>query len=113
MFYDRLFQTAPELRPMFKTSIESQARKFIDTLSLAIGLLLHEQFLTRTLAGLGQRHTAYGARPEHYALVGEAMIWTIEQALGDACTPEIRDAWIVLYDKAASIMTGQGRLQAA
>ena len=46
---------------------------------------------------LGRRHAGYNVRDEHYATVGAALLWTLEQGLGDAFTPEVRDAWSAVY----------------
>jgi nitric oxide dioxygenase len=74
IFYNRLFQIAPELRPMFKQDINSQARKFIDTLALIIGQLRYSEMLHSTLKSLGERHAGYGVQPDHYDQVGKALI---------------------------------------
>lgn len=104
LMYDRLFQIAPELRPMFKTGQDQQAAKLVDTLGLCVSQLRYPEMVAMTLAGLGQRHAGYGARPEHYALVGEALLWTLERQLGPAFTPEVKAAWTKLYAMAAEAM---------
>jgi hemoglobin-like flavoprotein len=53
---------------------------------------------------LGRRHAAYGVRPEHYATVGEALIWTLEQGLGADFTPATRRAWTDAYASLAWAM---------
>lgn len=104
MFYDRLFVIAPETRPMFKGDMEAQSRKLMDTLALGIGMLRDMPTLVSTLEALAQRHNAYGVRDAHYDAVGEALLWTLEQELGQAFTPEARVAWTALYGAMAQIM---------
>lgn len=104
IFYDRLFLAAPELRPMFKTDMRSQASKLMDTLACAIEQLPDGPNLTATLQKLGRRHLEYGVRPEHYDQVGEALIWTMAKILGPEWTPELQASWISLYGAAATIM---------
>jgi hemoglobin-like flavoprotein len=104
MFYERLFLIAPELRPLFSTDIRVQASKLMDTLAFVIGQLPDGPDLVPTLQRLGQRHLAYGVKPEHYDQVGEALLWTIEKVLGGEWTHELRAAWIALYDRAATVM---------
>ncbi len=104
MFYDRLFTIAPETRPMFKGDMDAQSRKLMDTLALAIGMLRDMPTLVTTLQSLAKRHTAYGVRDEHYDKVGEALLWTLEQGLGSAFTPDARTAWATLYGAVAKIM---------
>jgi hemoglobin-like flavoprotein len=104
MFYERLFAIAPETRPMFKGDMAEQSRKLMDTLALAIGSLRDMPSLVATLESLALRHVDYGVRDEHYATVGEALIWTLEKGLGEAFTSDAREAWTALYGEIAQIM---------
>ena len=104
LFYDRLFTIAPETRPLFKGDIDAQSRKLMETLALAIGMLRDMPTLVATLEALAQRHVGYGVRDEHYDKVGEALLWTLEQGLGPAFTPDARAAWTALYGAVAQIM---------
>ena len=113
MFYDRLFEIAPETRAMFSGDMAAQSRKLMDTLALAVGMLRDMPTLKATLQGLAKRHVGYGVRDEHYDIVGQALLWTLERGLGDAFTPEARIAWSELYAAVAQIMrnaaTGMGK----
>jgi len=104
MFYDRLFAVAPETRPLFKGGIEAQSRKLMETLALAISMLRDMPRLVSTLEALAQRHVGYGVQDEHYDKVGEVLLWTLEQGLGAAFTPEASAAWTELYGAVAQIM---------
>jgi nitric oxide dioxygenase len=104
IFYDRLFATAPELRPMFKSDMEAQADKFIEMLGIAISLLKNPTSLSRALTDLAHRHRNYGVRDEHYDMVGAALMGTLGETLGDAFTPELKAAWRDLYTLVASAM---------
>jgi hemoglobin-like flavoprotein len=104
MFYGRLFEIAPEVRPLFKGDIAGQSRKLMDTLALAVGMLRDMPTLVMTLQGLAKRHVGYGVRDEHYDKVGEALLWTLEKGLGDAFTAQVREAWAALYVAVAKIM---------
>ena len=53
---------------------------------------------------LGARHANYGVRDEHYATVGSALLWTLEQGLGDKFTPAVHDAWLTVYELLAGVM---------
>src|SRR6185312_15766448 len=103
-FYDRLFTLAPELRSMFKSDLESQQRKLMDTLAFAIGSLKNPTILSGTLSSLAKRHVDYGVHHEHYDKVREALLWTLEECLGEDFTGEVRAAWVALYDTVAAIM---------
>src|SRR5512133_1295714 len=96
-FYDRLFQLDPSLRSMFRSPKEEQARKLAHVLTVVVkGLNKVEQILP-AVEQLGRRHSGYGVRPEHYATVGAALLWTLQSGLGEAFTPEVRDAWASAY----------------
>ncbi|MBX3554348.1 MAG: hemin receptor [Pseudolabrys sp.] len=113
IFYDRLFAIAPDLRPLFKNDIDQQAQKLMDMLALAIGHLKNPTGLSVMLEGLGRRHVGYGVQDQHYAIVGEALIWSLQKALGADFTPPLRDAWIALYTVAADTMKSADTPQAA
>jgi nitric oxide dioxygenase len=104
LFYGRLFEIAPEVRPMFKGDIAEQGRKLMATLALAVNSLEKFDQLKPALTGLAQRHVSYGVRDEHYAPVGAALIWTLQQGLGESFTDETREAWLRAYTAIAETM---------
>jgi nitric oxide dioxygenase len=104
LFYERLFSIAPDTRAMFKSDVDAQARKLMDSLALAIASLRDSANLHDLLSKLGQRHVIYGVRDEHYDKVGEALLWTLEKGLGSAFTPQARTAWTELYATVAEAM---------
>lgn len=104
IFYDRLFLIAADVRPLFKGDMASQQRKLVDTLSVAVGALNDMPGLTAVLSDLGRRHVRYGVRRAHYAPVGEALLWTLEKALGPLFTAEAREAWASLYATVAEVI---------
>ena len=54
---------------------------------------------------LGRRHAGYRVTAEHYQPVGQALIWTLEQGLGDAFTPAVKSAWLEAYTTLTGVMT--------
>lgn len=104
LFYERLFTTTPAIRPLFKTDIETQAAKLMETLMVALATLNDPAGLTVLLKRLGERHQGYGVRPEHYDAVGSALLWTLETSLGPAFTAQTRATWTELYDQMAKAM---------
>jgi len=96
-FYDRLFEIDTSLRPMFRSSRQDQARKLAQALAIVVAAIDRPETIRGAIESLGRRHAAYGVRDEHYATVGSALLWTLEQGLGDAFTPEVRDAWAAAY----------------
>jgi len=104
LFYKRLFELDPALRPMFPPSLDTQGRKLMQMIGAAVGLLDKPHALMPALEGLGRRHTGYGIEDRHYDTVGEALLWTLEQGLGAAFTPEVRSVWTELYGIIATTM---------
>jgi len=97
LFYDRLFETKPELRPLFKGDMKEQGRLLMVTLATAVALLKRPIELEKAVEDLGVRHAKYNVQTEHFEPVGEALIWTLEKGLGPEFTPEVKAAWIALY----------------
>jgi hemoglobin-like flavoprotein len=104
LFYDRLFAIAPDTRPLFKGNMEAQVHKLMDSLAIIIGSADSGPTLASILRNLAVRHVTYGVRSKHYDKVGEALLWTLQQELGDDFTPKVRDAWASLYVSVATAM---------
>ena len=103
VFYDRLFELEPALRPLFRHDMLEQGRKLMAMLAVAIHALERVDSLAG-LQDLGVRHARYGVKPEHYPRVGDALLWTLEQTLGGAFTVEVKDAWGAAYARLARRM---------
>ena len=97
LFYDRLFETAPDVRRMFPNDLAEQKKKLMTMLGAAVAGLARPDVLLPTVRALGARHAGYGVKAEHFAPVGAALIWTLEQGLGEAFTAEVKAAWIEVY----------------
>ncbi len=104
LFYNRLFEIAPQTRPLFQHSIGEQGKKLMQTLGVAVVHLDKLDEIVPTLQQLGRRHVRYGVRAEHYGVVGEALLWTLDQGLGAAFTPEVEQAWATVYTLIADTM---------
>lgn len=104
IFYARLFALDPSLRPLFKGDLHEQGHKLLQTLRAIVDHLEQSQQLLPETQALGERHSEYGVKPEHYHTVGEALIWTLAETLGDDFTPEVREAWLVAYTLLAQNM---------
>jgi hemoglobin-like flavoprotein len=104
LFYSRLFQLDPSLRPMFKGDAKAQAAKLMAALTLVVNGLERPETILPALQNLGRRHAGYGVRDEHYYTVGEALLWTLRQALGSEFTPEVKAAWTEAYYLMAGVM---------
>lgn len=104
MFYARLFELDPSLRPLFTTDLTEQGRKLMKMIGLAVNGLDRLDELVPIVQQLGVRHRGYGVRDEHYDTVASALVWTLEQGLGPAFTPETKEAWVTVYGILASTM---------
>jgi hemoglobin-like flavoprotein len=104
LFYQRLFELDPSLRPLFRSNLDEQGAKLMQMLGAAVGLLDKPGSLIPVLENLGRRHTGYGVRDEHYDTVGKALLDTLDNALGSEFTPEAREAWTALYTVVATTM---------
>jgi len=113
IFYDRLFQIAPELRGMFPEDLAAQGGKLMAALGFVVGGLDRLGSIIPGVQALARRHVAYGVEDAHYELVGEALIWTLDKGLGAAFTPEVRRAWIEAYGLLAEAMIAAARMRAA
>jgi hemoglobin-like flavoprotein len=109
LFYRRLFELAPELRPMFRGDLAEQRRKLMQMLTAAVKGLDRPEQLLPVVQDLGRRHAGYGVVDEHYAIVAEALLWTLQKGLADAFTPEVREAWIAVYTVLATTMQAAAR----
>ena len=96
-FYRRLFELAPEVRPLFNRETGLQAKKLWEMLSWVIAHLEQPDELATELRKLGARHGGYGVEINHYAPVGSALIWMFHQTLGGRFTPEMEEAWLEAY----------------
>ncbi|MBA4853906.1 globin family protein [Emticicia sp. BO119] len=98
LFYTRLFEIAPELKPMFRNAdMTEQSRKLLSMLSYIISKLNNLETILDDVARLSQRHVKYGVQDYHYEKVGEALLWTLEQGLGKNWTEDTQEAWVVCY----------------
>jgi hemoglobin-like flavoprotein len=104
MFYARLFELDPSLKPLFTTDITDQGRKLMRMIGLAVNGLDRLETLVPVVRQLGARHVGYGVKDEHYDTVAAALLWTLERGLGDQFTPAAREAWVAVYGVLASTM---------
>ena len=104
LFYERLFTIAPEVRPLFKSDMAEQGNKLMTTLAGVVNGLKNLDAVVPVAQALAVRHVQYGVEPEHYAPVGAALIWTLEQGLKEDFTPPVREAWMTAYNTLSGAM---------
>lgn len=104
LFYGRLFEIAPEVRGLFKGDMKEQGAKLMQMIGYAVASLDNLDVLVPAVQQLGKRHKGYEVKTEHYALVGEALLWTLEKGLGKDFTPKTKEAWTAVYGVLANVM---------
>lgn len=104
LFYNKLFELDPSLRPLFKGDITEQGRKLMTMIGAAVKGLDNLGELTPVVKGLGKRHVNYNVKDEHYETVGSALLWTLDQGLGEKFTAEVKEAWTIVYTTLADLM---------
>ena len=112
IFYDKLFAADPSLRTLFRGDMAHQGERLMTMIGSAVGLLDRPDTLLPVLRQLGARHGGYGVVDAHYASVGTALLQTLEQGLGAAFTPEVRDAWVETYGLISRTMIEAARVPA-
>ncbi|HSO82944.1 globin family protein [Thiocapsa sp.] len=104
LFYGRLFEIYPEVRPMFKGDMKEQGNKLVVMLTTVVNALDNLDPLIPTIKKMGARHAGYGVHDGDYAKVADALLWTLGQGLGDDFTPEVKNAWVCAYSALADTM---------
>lgn len=104
LFYRRLFELDPTLKPLFMSDIREQGRMFMGMIGIAVKGLDRVSDLLPVVEDLGHSHAGYGVKDKDYETLGAAFIWTLEQVLEHHFTPEARLAWIAAYAMLAKAM---------
>ena len=97
IFYNRLFEITPQVKPMFRNLMPEQSKKLLAMINYVINKLDKLDDILDEVAKLAQRHVNYGVKPEHYTSVGQALLWTLEKGLGENWNSEVKEAWSSCY----------------
>ena len=111
MFYEKLFELEPALRPLFKADLSQQAGKLFETLNALVASLGEADAMTSVAAPLQRSHAGLGATPAHYQAVGEALMWTLGASVGKAFTAPVRAAWVEAYAGLSQAMQAMQAMQ--
>jgi hemoglobin-like flavoprotein len=112
IFYSKLFALDPSLKALFRGDMREQGRKLMSMIAFAVKGLSRLETLVPGVQALGRRHAGYGVRDKHYETVATALLWTLQQGLGKAFTPDVREAWATAYGVLATTMKDAARLAA-
>lgn len=105
IFYNKLFEIAPQVKPMFgNADMAEQGKKLMTTIGIAVKGLTNLEKIVPTVQRLGVSHIEYGVKKEHFPIVAEALLYTLEQGLGDDWNDELKEAWTTTYTILADTM---------
>ena len=107
LFYSKLFADHPELRRMFPKDMGQQYIKLTDMLTSIVAGLKDFNGYADELRAMGRRHINYGVKNHHYAMVGAALLWTLEKGLGNDWNKTTEEAWTACYNALVSEMTNE------
>jgi hemoglobin-like flavoprotein len=115
LFYGRLFEIAPDVKPLFRGDMKEQGRKLMATLGVVVNGLSNLESVLPAASALAKRHVDYGVKAADYAPVGAALLWTLEKGLGEQWTSDLAAAWTAAYIILSDFMIGEayGRSVAA
>lgn len=104
LFYGKLFELDPAVKPMFKNDMAEQGKKLMMSINTVVNSLDRLEPMVPILQDMGRRHKGHGVQDAHYDTVGTALLWTLETGLGPAFTPEVKSAWTEAYTLIATVM---------
>jgi hemoglobin-like flavoprotein len=104
IFFDELFRISPDLRQLFPDDMTAHKLKFVQMLGSIVKSLAQIATVSEEIVDMGRRHMSYDVEDEHFAMVGEALLWTLNRVLGADFTPDVREAWEAVYDMIARVM---------
>lgn len=109
LFYGKLFELDPALKPLFKGDMNEQGRKLMSILNTAVHSLNDLPAIVPAVQAMGRRHAGYGVQDAHYDTVAGALLWTLGAGLGDAFTDDVKAAWTETYVTLAGVMKEAAR----
>ena len=109
LFYRRFFELAPDAQRLFPSDMERQHLKLMDMIAAIVGALDERELFQSIIGHTGWQHAHFGVTPLHFVAFGDALIWCLEHQFGAAFTPELREAWIMLYDAVQTEMIRSGK----
>jgi nitric oxide dioxygenase len=107
LFYGRLFEIAPAVRPLFRGDMKEQGRMLMAVLAIVVHGLDNLESILPAARALAKRHVGYGVKAADYAPVGAALLWTLERGLGEQWTPELAVAWQAAYTLLSEFMIAE------
>lgn len=104
IFYTKLFEMSPELRPLFKGNMKDEGRRMMEMLSTVVKGLNTLDVLAPLVRNLGRRHLNYGIKSEHYNMAAAALMYSLKEELQENWNEEVESAWLEVYETVSDIM---------
>jgi hemoglobin-like flavoprotein len=109
LFYGRLFELAPDTRPLFRHDMTEQGRRLIEALAWIVTGLSQLDVMLPSLRKLAERHVGYGVEDRHYAIVGRALLHMVTVHGGPRVDAATRQAWTMAYALVSDAMIDASR----
>ncbi|MFJ3922427.1 globin domain-containing protein [Streptomyces sp. NPDC090022] len=103
-FYALVFTRHPEVRSLFPAAMDMQRDRLLKALLMAAEHIDDPEVLGPYLRRLGTGHRKYGTVPQHYPVVGEALIGALARYAEHSWGPETEAAWVRAYTSISQIM---------
>lgn len=107
-FHETLFALAPETRALYRSDLSLQGQMLANRLGVIVAQMHLAEPLRPFVRDLAERHAGYGARPEHFPVVGEALIAAFRRVMGAAFDPATEAAWRKAYGELSAAMLADG-----
>jgi hemoglobin-like flavoprotein len=107
LFYDRLFDIAPQVKSLFPADMTEQRKKLMATLAYVVNGLGNLSAVLPAASTLAKKHVGYGVEAAHYSAVGESLLWTLEKGLGAGWTHDVAQAWSAAYGTLSGYMIAE------
>jgi len=104
LFYDRLFDLAPDTRSLFHNDMAEQGRHLIGALAKIVTGLSSLDVMLPGLCKLAERHADYGVEDRHYLVAGDALVHMVTVHGGADIDSVTIQAWKTAYTMIAGAM---------
>lgn len=109
-FYQRMFSHNPEVGPFFNPANQAegtQQRALAGAICAYAANIDNLEVLGGAVELIANKHASLMIKPEHYPIVGENLLASIKEVLGDGATDDIINAWAEAYGFLTDILVGR------
>ncbi len=109
-FYQRMFSHNPEVGPFFNPANQAegtQQRALAGAICAYAANIDNLEVLGGAVELIANKHASLMVKPEHYPIVGENLLASIREVLGDGATDQVIDAWAEAYSFLTDILVGR------